>query len=564
MSIKYLRKMPGSYTERLKTVALFGNMPSTSVGAMIGETPRGNVLEPKKVTSWSDYIKHFATGVKNPFILGKVSQQAYDFFLNGGTELIVTRIDCVGNVLASTQEPIALKYGVNQKVTKVEPLVEIVFRDGFANPLVVDINTDYNFTNFVKVINKSDGSEVYGAEIQVTSEVIKDKIGDYKLIYATTDTQGTVITFEVQVSVRVPKLIFEAKEVGSWANNFEVEVMAQSYRKAKYVVNVFDVEGNKIEELKDLTDEDFVTFINENSEYVNVKGKALHTLERTVLQGGADGTPKAVDYTNCLFLYDTIEDLNLMSIPSIYEEGVQELMVSWCDTRGNVFPLVNFSPYASMEEVMEFKDKLSSFNGAIYHPWVKSLNPVTGEKEVISPIGMTMGTYARTDSTRGIWKSPAGLEATLKGAMEVTVPLTATEVGILNDYEINCIVPKKGSGIVLWGARMLKTDDDRQFVSDLRTDMFIAEAIKRNTEWAVFEPKDDRLYNKVTGSISDFLSTCWKDGMLLGNTNEEAFYVKCDSELNPDNLSPFLFIEVGYAKKKPAEFVVTKISHKRN
>jgi len=81
-------------------------------------------------------------------------------------------------------------------------------------------------------------------------------------------------------------------------------------------------------------------------------------------------------------------------------------------------------------------------------------------------------------------------------------------------------------------------------------------------QWVVFEPNDRMLWARVRRDVTSFLRTLWLGGALFGSTPDEAFYVKCDDELNPPEIRDLgqLIIEVGMAPVKPAEFVIFRIS----
>jgi len=81
-------------------------------------------------------------------------------------------------------------------------------------------------------------------------------------------------------------------------------------------------------------------------------------------------------------------------------------------------------------------------------------------------------------------------------------------------------------------------------------------------QWVVFEPNNSNLWAKVRQDITSFLRVVWLGGALFGATPEQAFYVKCDEELNPLEVRDRgqLIIEVGLAPVKPAEFVIFRIS----
>ncbi|MCE5257922.1 MAG: phage tail sheath family protein, partial [Chloroflexi bacterium] len=77
-----------------------------------------------------------------------------------------------------------------------------------------------------------------------------------------------------------------------------------------------------------------------------------------------------------------------------------------------------------------------------------------------------------------------------------------------------------------------------------------------------FEPNDLNLWARVRRDVTAYLKTVWSSGALFGATPNQAFYVKCDEELNPPEVRDLgqLIIEVGIAPVKPAEFVIFRIS----
>ena len=116
----------------------------------------------------------------------------------------------------------------------------------------------------------------------------------------------------------------------------------------------------------------------------------------------------------------------------------------------------------------------------------------------------------------------------------------------------------------MWGARSMSTNSQRRYVSDVRMDVFVEVSCKKGTSWVVFEPNDEMLWSRYAKSLASFLDAQWRNGALKGVKKEEAYYVKCDSELNPNSSvnNGFVIAEIGYAKKKPAEFVIMRIVQK--
>jgi uncharacterized protein len=96
--------------------------------------------------------------------------------------------------------------------------------------------------------------------------------------------------------------------------------------------------------------------------------------------------------------------------------------------------------------------------------------------------------------------------------------------------------------------------------------IFIEESIEQGTKWLVFEPNNEKVWSRHVSTITDFLSKAWRDGMLTGNTSEEAFFVKCDrSTMTQNDLdNGRLIVVVGFAPLKPAEFIVIKIQQAKS
>jgi hypothetical protein len=188
------------------------------------------------------------------------------------------------------------------------------------------------------------------------------------------------------------------------------------------------------------------------------------------------------------------------------------------------------------------------------------MDPLTNQPIYVPRCGHVAGVWARTDNTRGVHKAPAN-EVVL-GVTGLSFQITHDEQGGLNKEGINCIRAFSGRGIRVWGARTLSSDPEWRYLSVRRLFNFIAESIMEGTQWAVFEPNDERLWSSLRISSSNFLTRVWRDGALFGSTPEQAFYVKCDGETNPPDVieAGQVVVEIGIAPVKPAEFVVFRIS----
>jgi hypothetical protein len=207
-----------------------------------------------------------------------------------------------------------------------------------------------------------------------------------------------------------------------------------------------------------------------------------------------------------------------------------------------------------------------SENAAIFFPRIRKQNPLRDDQiEDFSPCGVIAGIMARTDSARGVWKAPAGLDARLIGVRELKVPLIDAENGQLNPLGINCLRTMPPTGKVVWGART-SVGDDRlasqwKYIPVRRTALYIEESLFRSIQWAVFEPNDEPLWSQLRLNIGVFMHGLFRQGAFQGQSPQEAYLVQCDSTTTTqaDIDKGIVNIVVGFAPLKPAEFVVIYI-----
>jgi phage tail sheath protein FI len=205
-------------------------------------------------------------------------------------------------------------------------------------------------------------------------------------------------------------------------------------------------------------------------------------------------------------------------------------------------------------------DKYSAF----YYPWIRVYDPISRSKPLIPPTGHVAGIFARTDIERGVHKAPAN--EVVRGALDLEFPVTTTMQDILNPRGVNCIRDFRPDrrGIRLWGARTMSSDGEWKYVNVRRLFLFLEESIDEGTQWVVFEPNDEPLWARVRRTIENFLIRVWRNGALMGTTQDEAFFVKCDrTTMTQDDIdNGRLICLIGIAPVKPAEFVIFRFFQK--
>jgi phage tail sheath protein FI len=208
---------------------------------------------------------------------------------------------------------------------------------------------------------------------------------------------------------------------------------------------------------------------------------------------------------------------------------------------------------------------------ALYFPRLRMNDPLQDDNLAdFAPCGVVAGIITRTDSERGVWKAPAGLETNLRGVRGTSIAgtpaaLNDVENGQLNPSGINCLRSFPAVGHVAWGARTLAGADalasQWKYLPVRRLALYIEESLFRGTQWVVFEPNDEPLWAQIRLNIGAFMQNLFRQGAFQGRTPRDAYFVKCDSETttqNDINLG-VVNINVGFAPLKPAEFVVIRI-----
>ena len=245
-------------------------------------------------------------------------------------------------------------------------------------------------------------------------------------------------------------------------------------------------------------------------------------------------------------------------------KAVQTAMIADCERLRYRFAALDTPPGLNAQQAKEWREYVnfdSSF-AAMYYPWIEiaDLSDSPQTTKFVPPSGHMVGVYNRVDAQVGFHKAPAN--EIVAGAMSVELNLTKGEQGVLNPIGVNCIRSFPGRGIRIWGARTLSSDGSWRYINVRRLFIVVGASLETGMQWVVFEPNDHTLWAKVRRDVNAFLSTVWLSGALFGTSKDQAFYVKCDEEINPTEIRDLgqLIIEIGMSPVKPAEFVIFRLS----
>jgi len=378
-------------------------------------------------------------------------------------------------------------------------------------------------------------------------------------------------------------LTINAKNPGAWGNNINVTIANGSTADTFDLTVYFngDTAANIVERFTDLSmtasnDRYAISVVANQSKYIALvdEGSAATGATRRPVAGanidllaGTDGdtTPTSTEIAGAVGEFDIITNALVLNAPGVTEATAVNLITSYAEDRGDVFVVIDPVAGTAANQITRADEYTATSYAAVYYPRIVIKDPAVTTPNVttvVAPGGAIVGLYVSTDASRGVFKAPAGLSTRVGGAVSVQ-PLTNAELDSLNSNSaaVNAIKFVPGSGIVVMGSRTLLGSYVSRYVPIRRTLIYLRKSLSDLSQFAIFEPNDEKLWRQITASMEGFLNNFWRQGGLRGAVPSQAFYVKCDSETNTQGTidAGQVNIEVGVALQRPAEFVIIKI-----
>jgi phage tail sheath protein FI len=549
---------PGVYVEELPSASHAVTAAPTSVAVFIGYTnpfwspngvapPFGTAYE---VQSWSDYATAFGGFFNSPWLPDYVGQAVYQFFLNGGSDAYVVALNALGGdyleasgtasavAVAPATAPLLNSSSDGFTFTAIQPVgvqaAPPAVPEGVLMTISLSNITQSAGPNPAPVAgDTADVTIVYGTSVEMYRRLL---ISD---LVATVNSQSTLVT--VAVTGAAPTTYTglagpSASTVSPPSGSSAAPVTTFSYASAP---------------------EAGWTTIN-----------ALNFPAVFAANGSLDKLPV----------------FNLMAIPGITDSATLAAALSFCESKRAFFIMdppgsaVADSAAVNLPSAPSGAQPIATIwdsgvlpvspNGALYFPYLLNTDPITGATIEVPPSGYVAGIFANEDVSRGVWKSPAGLETTILGTTGVAPDgvITDAQQGTLNQLGVNCLRSFPGVGTVVFGARTLVSANPAyqqwKYVAVRRMALFVEQSLQSSLLWAVFEPNSTPLWNALTQEVAAFMLGLYRQGAFAGTTANEAFQVQCDSTTTSaqDITNGIVNILVAFAPLSPAEFVVIQIS----
>lgn len=547
---------------------------ATSITAFVGRTQRGPVGVPTTINSYADYERIFG-GLDTS---SSVSYAVRDFYVNGGSQAIIVRLlngDATSTALIAVenvklQAASSGKWGANLRIT-VDPTNVLgaaatqlgVAANQIFTVTVTDVGSGASetFANVTIV----DSARRIDTVLQSSSNLVRWQSGAAltapplaDMTKAKSDSISTLSAALNQASIDWRA----ASEAQALAQQKLDQAVASGQPPAVITALQTDLNNKKADTAAKLGLVTAAQTAWQGAVNAAVTGIKDDKLVLTSYQGAKTGIRalESADLFNLLCLPpDTDGDIP----SSLWDDAV-----SYCELRRAMLIVDPPSTWTDKVSARDGVDSLMtrSRNAAVFFPRLLELDQLRDNQEFsYVPCGAMAGLFARTDTNRGVWKAPAGIDATIVGVSGLAVSLTDDENGELNPKAINCLRDKRTIGRVAWGARTMRgadaLTDEYKYIPVRRTAMFIEESLFRGTKWVVFEPNDEPLWAQIRLNINAFMDTLFRQGAFQGTSARDAYLVKCDHDTNPQSEidKGIVNILVGFAPLKPAEFVVLKI-----
>jgi phage tail sheath protein FI len=268
-----------------------------------------------------------------------------------------------------------------------------------------------------------------------------------------------------------------------------------------------------------------------------------------------------------------IDDIAIVALPDAgtFDDPVEcfaaaQVAVDHAEKYRYRIAVVDGPQESSITEIRAFRGQFDSTRAALYHPWIEIFDPLQRPAQgapppriMLPPSGFVTGIYARSDIERGVFKAPAN--EIVRGLTRFEANINKGRQEVLNPEGINALRFFEGRGNRVWGARTMSSDPEWKYVNVRRLFIFLEHSIDKSTQWAVFEPNNERLWANIRFAVEDFLLLQWKSGALMGSKPEEAYFVRCDrTTMTQNDLdNGRLICLIGVSPVKPAEFVIFRI-----
>lgn len=572
---------PGVYIDNQDNKVSNLELAPTAIAGFMGICERGPMDKAVEIRDMNDFYTTFGKPVRNGFLAPAVE----GFFRNGGRICHIIRIGHKGR-LSDEGDRVAR---LDIMDGKGEPTLRFMAgsEGSWGNDLQVSIKKGKSEIRTLLTLDAKKGANIirvsstYGLSRGLLIKISSDNQEAYRYI---TDIRGKELswnaenplkkTFRVDGPTHVEPVDFEVHI--KYGNLVEVFKKLSFFKASpNYVVRVINTQSTLVRVIDLGSPSDLPLNLPQETDF-----SALQNGFEDISQITPDdfiGAQSNGDEKRGLAALDAVEDIELILAPDLmflYQYNredhkrpfsslsdikvVQDTMLTHCEMHRDRFAILD-SPFPDdIERTRDWRQEFDSAHGAMYFPWIKTY--FENQDILLPPSGHVAGIYAASDAATGVHKIPANMP--MEFVSDLSVVLWEEDIGILNSNGIDCLRSIPAMGITIWGGRTLSSASDHKYINVRRTMSAVIRSLDSFMQWVVFEPNTRSLWKVITRQVGYFLTTLWRNGYLQGQTPEEAFFVKCDDENNPEKQrnDGMLVVDIGLAPVKPTEYILFRMA----
>jgi hypothetical protein len=436
--------------------------PVQAGAAIIGPAVKGPVGIPTIVTTYSEYVNKFGatflSGSQNYSYFTSIS--AYNYFQNGGTSLLVTRV-VSGSFTPATSSAIYDSGSLNE-----------VF--------ILETLSEGKIMNSTSTLN-IDGTLTSGSADNLRWQIVSPNInnGTFSLLIRqgndSTNTPSILETWgplsldpfspnyiEKVIGNQVENIANDGPDYylqtsGSYQNNSSyIRVKQVNITTPNYLTNSGTANPLYTSSIPMAASGTFGAA--EGSNIPSSTGNYYENIDASLPQGIPTSS-----YTESIYLLSNKDAyrFNFITTPGLvlsYHFSTLSLLDSVCNNNGNSMLIIDPIHYGqSISSTAAEALNLDSSYSAAYWPWLKTIDPGTGQQVWVPASTMIPGVYAFNDNAAEPWYAPAGTNrGVIPNAIMAERYLTQGNRDTLYEANVNPIATFPNSGVVVYGQKTLQ------------------------------------------------------------------------------------------------------------
>jgi len=488
------------------------SQPIQAGAAIVGPTVKGQVNIPKLITTYSEYQANFGT----TFDSGSdqytyfTSISAYNYFQNGGTSLLVTRV-ASGSFTSATSS--------------------IITNDDAVNAFTLETITEGTIMNSTSTENTAGALESGSVDnLRWEIQAPNTSSGTFSVIIRQgndrTNAKSVLETFngvslDPKASNYVARIIGDQKQVVRGSGTDVYLQMSGSFANSSRYVRVKSVDTKTPDYFDNagIAKDQYTgsipvaasgTFGDASGNILTGTGKYYQNISSTDTQG-----LKGDNYTTAFNLLANKDEFryNIITAPGLYQSDYSSnlnTLVSNTETRGDNIVVLDLEAYNSTigAAVTTAASKDTSY-AAAYWPWCMVTDPDSGQLVWVPASTLIPGVYANNDNTAEAWFAPAGINrGGLSNVVRVERKLTQANRDTLYSGKVNPLATFPGRGVVVFGQKTLQAQSsalDR--VNVRRLLIALKNYISQVADNLVFEQNTTATRNSFLSQVNPYLES---------------------------------------------------------